>query len=292
MVQRAYTTGDIRLLFLAELSETYDCNEINEFLYILFNEYMGWDKARFHLELQTILPGPSASQFLEALSKLSSGTPVQYITGKADFNGLTFFVNPHVLIPRPETSELAEIIRQELSMRELPDYRILDIGTGSGCIAVYLKKKLPMLQVYALDDLEESLETARRNSGIHGTAIHFIKQDILGKDCKTYLPFVHLIVSNPPYVTMKERKSLRKNVREHEPSSALFVPDDDPLIYYKAIADHSLGILLDPGILYLEINESLSAEVTVLLKSKGFSRAIVKQDFFGKDRFIRAELRT
>jgi release factor glutamine methyltransferase len=292
MVHPPRTVEDIRRLFLRKLSESYDRNEINEFIYILFHEFLSWSKARFHLELKTELPGPAMAWFLEALSGLSAGTPVQYITGKADFNGLTFLVNRHVLIPRPETAELAGIIVKELASQELQDYRILDIGTGSGCIAVYLKKNLPAVQVFATDDSEEALKTSRQNSEIHHAVIHFLKQDILQKAGSVGIPPVNLIVSNPPYVTMREQKSMRMNVRGYEPSSALFVPDDDPLLFYKAIADYSVKNLCNPGILYLEINEASGIEVTAMLHSRGFSGAEVIQDFFGKDRFIRAELRT
>jgi release factor glutamine methyltransferase len=291
MVRKEYSIENIRRLFLDELSPGYNPDEIKEFLYILCRDFSGWSKGRFLMELKTVLPWPEASLLLEALTKLKSGMPVQYITGKADFNGLSFHVNPDVLIPRQETAELAGIILEELSGKELMNYRILDIGTGSGCIAVFLKKKLPGARVFALDSSAPALETARKNAEELGTEIHFLQQDILSKNINIPVPEMDMIVSNPPYVMMKEKKGIRINVKEFEPSSALFVPDDDPLLYYRAIADHSPVILSEGGILFLEINESFGAEVAGTLLSRGFGRVEVKKDFFGKDRFIRAEFK-
>jgi len=292
MVQKEYTIENIRRLFLDELSQSYPPYEIRELLYILCHDFSGWSKGRFLMELKTVLPWSDASLLLEALMKLKSGMPVQYITGKADFNGLSFRVNPDVLIPRPETAELAEIILEELSGKELKNYRILDIGTGSGCIAVFLKEKLHEARVFALDSSAAALETARQNAEELGTEIHFLQHNILLNNINIPVPEMDLIVSNPPYVTMKEKNSIRINVKEFEPSSALFVPDDDPLIYYRSIADHCPVTLSARGILYLEIHESFGKEVAVLLMSRGFGRVEVKKDFFGKDRFIRAEFKT
>lgn len=292
MVQKEYTIEDIRRLFLDELSQSYNPHEIRDFLYTLCQDFSGWSKGRFLMELKTILPWPEASLLLEALAKLKSGMPVQYITRKADFNGLSFRVNPEVLIPRPETAELAGIILEELSGKELRNYRILDIGTGSGCIAVFLKNKLPGARVFALDSSAAALETARKNAEELGTEIHFLQHNILMNNVNIPVPEMDLIVSNPPYVTMKEKTNIRINVKEFEPSSALFVPDDDPLLYYRAIADHCPVILHERGILYLEINESFGKEVAGLLLSRSFGRVEVKKDFFGKDRFIRADFKT
>lgn len=227
----------------------------------------------------------------EILDKLESGLPLQYILGETDFYGLTFKVNPSVLIPRPETEELVDWVLKELknTRHEHDSLKILDIGTGSGCIPISIKKHIYSAEVFAVDISPQALETARQNSDLNEAPVTFIQDDILNssQDILINSQF-SLIISNPPYVTFSEKDQMKANVLEHEPHLALFVPDDDPLIFYRAISDFALKHLPERGLLFLEINENLGSQTLDLLKEMGFSNIELRQDIRGKDRIIRA----
>ena len=189
-----------------------------------------------------------------------------------------------VLIPRPETEELVHRIIQE---HTAPNLRILDIGTGSGCIAVTLSKKLTDAYVYALDISEDALQIAQQNVQRNETVVQFMQADIFSTNIPAF-PLFDLIVSNPPYVTMREKATLNQNILDYEPHQALFVPDDDPICFYRRIADFSLDKLVSNGLLYFEINPLFGEAICRILHQKGYRNIDVTQDLLGKERFIKA----
>jgi release factor glutamine methyltransferase len=229
-------------------------------------------------------------KFNFAVKQLKQQRPVQYILGKADFYKLQFVVNEQVLIPRPETEELVDLIIRELKQTNAPD--ILDIGTGSGCIAITLKKNLPAATVAALDVSEGALKVAMQNAVSNQVAVSFFQQDILKTNTLPEAVFRQFdcIVSNPPYICISEKKEMDKNVLEHEPHLALFVPDEDPLLFYKAIADFALNHLKPKGKLYFEINAAYGLETKQMLEKKGFKNVILISDLNNKNRILQGSL--
>jgi len=222
------------------------------------------------------------------LERLQQFEPIQYILNEAWFCGLRFYVDKHVLIPRPETEELVETVLEGNKSRE--SLSILDIGTGSGCIAISLKKKLPESIIYALDISKKALRVAKENALKNSVDIVFLHNNILNIKAANDLPAFDMVVSNPPYITQAEASVMHPNVLLHEPHIALFVPDEDALLFYKAITDFSLQHLKPGGKLYFEINELLGSEVAALLKLKGFSEIQVKKDLQQKNRIVSAIL--
>lgn len=218
-------------------------------------------------------------------NRLQWGEPIQYVTGKAHFYGFDFDVNPSVLIPRRETEELVQWIVSKNPRRE--PLRIVDICTGSGCIAITLKKLLPLTKVSALDVSEAALQTAMQNATALHAEIDFFKSDVLELE---KLPFddIQIMVSNPPYVTETEKSLMHINVLNHEPHLALFVPDNDPLIFYRKIAHLALQHLVEGGQLYFEINEKYGEEIRQMLHEMGFSSVELRNDMQGKARMIKA----
>ena len=277
---------------ISGLRNIYDEGESRSIINILFKEFLGWSKTRVHLEGDSILATSDEERFMNALDRLVRGCPVQYITGQADFNGLSLTVDQSVLIPRPETAELAGIIEMDLKSFDLQGFSVLDIGTGSGCIPIYLKKRLPLAVINAVDISEEALAVARFNADLLDTEIRFIRADIFNPPESLMNSLFNLIVSNPPYVTLKEKQAMNRNVLEYEPHEALFVPDEDPLLFYRAIAEFAQFSLAQGGLLYLEINETFGPELTELLLDKGFYDPILRKDFRGRDRFIKAVFRS
>lgn len=223
--------------------------------------------------------------FLFYLLELKSRKPVQYLLGETEFYGFRFFVNPSVLIPRPETEELIEWI---LSENQKANSKIIDLGTGSGCIAVVLKKNLPEATVYALDLSEKAIETAKINSGYHQTEIQFVCDDLLTMDF-SFLPIFDIIVSNPPYIAETEKGKMDKTVVKNEPTVALFVKDDDPLIFYRKIALLGLEKLSPKGKIFVEINQNLAKETKEMFQ-KLYKNVELKKDISGNYRMIKCEL--
>lgn len=222
------------------------------------------------------------------VKRLSQKEPVQYVLGQTDFCGRTFSVAPGVLVPRPETEELTEwIIRDEkASGFSSPD--ILDIGTGSGCIAITLSQELPQAQVSAIDISPQALAIARENAERLGAAVNFRFQDILDSPSKEQdSPLWNIIVSNPPYICEHEREDMEENVLRYEPSQALFVPDHDPLLFYRAIGEYAVKTLKEGGRLYVEINRAYGRETTRLFQSLGLRDITLKKDFYDNERMIR-----
>lgn len=241
--------------------------------------------ARSGISESALLADPAAEieipDFEDLAQELGSGRPVQYIVGHTEFCGLEFRVREGVLIPRPETEELVgHILRNHPSARH-----ILDIGTGSGCIAIALKKALPEAQITALDLSDEALEIARENSERLGAGITLIKGDALCGESYPEGPF-EVIVSNPPYIPQSEERLMRRNVLDFEPHEALFVPDSDPLRFYRAIGSEALKRLTPTGSLWFEVHEDFADLTAEMLAGQGYSRVEVLRDLFDKKRMI------
>lgn len=226
----------------------------------------------------------------ENLRRLLKGEPVQYVVGKAEFGGRTFKVTPDVLIPRPETYELCQWVVEEKreERREERDFSVLDIGTGSGCIAITLALDIPDAQVEAWDISEGALSIARQNVEDLHAHVDFKQVNVLSSLPKQGGPEWVFIISNPPYICKKEAASMEQHVLDHEPHQALFVPDEDPLVFYKAIGQYACHALANHGYLFFEINPLYATEITKMLDVMGFFEIETRKDQFGKVRFVRA----
>ena len=247
-------SAELASIFKERLSTLYDSREIQSFIFILLEYHGGWNKVDVLRNFGDELKPSVVSGMMESLEQLESGKPVQYITGTSWFNGLKIFVDPNVLIPRPETGDLCEISGRDFSnYPQKRHFRILDIGTGSGSIAIHLKTTFPMSEVYAVDISDSALEVAERNAIVNSCEISVIQMDILDKKRWSELPCFDLIVSNPPYIPESDRSRMNRNVVDFEPESALFVPDSDPLKFYKSITDFCKEHLNFDGSLYFEI---------------------------------------
>jgi release factor glutamine methyltransferase len=230
-----------------------------------------------------------ASRQDQYLERLLTHEPVQYVLGEAWFCGLKFRVDPNVLIPRPETEELVEWVITNCKF-PLSDLRILDIGTGSGCIAISLKRRLGKAEVWACDLSTGAIALARENAQTLGADVHFAELDFLSSAQRSALPVFDIIISNPPYIPEKDKEQMQRNVLEYEPSMALFVPNDDALLFYKAIAEFGKSHLQREGNIYLEIHEDLGEAVQQYFQQTGYI-AEIKKDMQEKDRMVRARLK-
>ncbi|MDR1406753.1 MAG: peptide chain release factor N(5)-glutamine methyltransferase [Tannerella sp.] len=220
------------------------------------------------------------------VQRLEKAEPLQYVLGETAFYGLTLEVNPSVLIPRPETEELVDFMVRALTGKML---KILDIGTGSGCIAIALARHLPETEVHAVEISGRALETAGRNARRNGVAVYFVQADIL-RDGLSSLPLFDVIVSNPPYVCEREKRGMHANVLHFEPHEALFVPDDDPLLFYRRIASVGIDRLATDGWLFFEINEAYGEMIVDMLREKGYRSIECFRDLSGKERIIKARI--
>jgi release factor glutamine methyltransferase len=277
------TLSEILNLFKTELRDMYPENEIRNIGYLVTEHLLNYSKIDFHLKDQEPISPESSEKFKQILVRLKNWEPVQYIVGGTEFYGLPFRVDRRVLIPRPETEELAEWIIRENAGKQLS---ILDIGTGSGCIAVTLAKNLPEARVSACDISPEALALAGVNAEINSASVRFFPLDVLSGDA--HVPEkIDVIASNPPYVRQEEKLLMRRNVIDYEPIQALFVPDENPLLFYRSIALLGRKYLNDGGKLYMEINEHFPAEITRLLENTGYYGIEVRRDLAGKPRMIR-----
>lgn len=274
---------EYRKLFIEKLEAVYDATEAESLFAITMEELKGWKRTDLALQPRALLENPEKKEWDRVLALLLEQKPVQYIFGKAHFYGLVFKVNEHTLIPRPETEELVEwVITENESKGKLS---IMDIGTGSGCIAIALAKNLPDADVYALDVSVEALAIARQNADNNKATIGFVNADIL---TALELPEkFDIIVSNPPYVRHLEKAEIKKNVLDYEPHLALFVEDEDALLFYRKIALLALNSLNENGNLYFEINQYLGNETLEMLEQLGFI-AELRRDIYGNDRMIKA----
>ena len=267
-----------------ELSDFYPQGELKVLVRMLLQQVAGWSLVDMLTHNDLTLTAAQQMQIVDAVDRLKRYEPIQYILGAAEFDGMRLVVDARALIPRPETAELVLLLAETLS----PDASVLDIGTGSGCIAVALARRLPQAQVSAYDVSPDALALAAENARNQGVKIDFRQVDIL-HDAPADAPVFDAIVSNPPYVTDSERASMEANVLDYEPALALFVPDDDPLLFYRAIADFAWTHLSIGGRLFFEINHRFGAEIVMMLRHKGFANCAVQHDAFGKERFVGAQ---
>ena len=282
MFVKENTLSAIRDYFFDSLSGMYPKEEIHSFYHILCEHFLGFSKADLLLSSNKNLSESELLKFHFALKDLVNNKPVQYITGSQFFYNHEFRVNEYTLIPRPETEELVDLI-----VKDNPKFNgnILDIGTGSGAIAISLDKALPQSRVIGFDISEKTLETAKENNISIEGKVEFIHQDILNP---TYFEDIFdIVVSNPPYVLDSEKKQMKNNVLNYEPHIALFVNDSNPLIFYQAIVDFCKEYLNKNGLLYFEINEQYGKQTIDLLEENGYLKIELIQDMQGKDRIIK-----
>ncbi|HPE83303.1 MAG TPA: peptide chain release factor N(5)-glutamine methyltransferase [Aequorivita sp.] len=278
---------ELRTSFKIALSGLYPSEEIQSFFNILSEKYLNLSRIEIALNPERVISEEVSEKYQKALLRLKNYEPVQYIIGETEFYGLPFKVNKHTLIPRPETEELVEWIIVTSEFR-IQDSGLLDIGTGSGCIAISLAKNLPDSKISALDISDGALKIARKNAEMNKVEVDFFQTDIL--NTKTLPKKYDVIVSNPPYVRELEKKQMQQNVLNYEPDSALYVKNDDPLLFYRVISQLAKKHLQPNGKLFFEINEYLADELTELLKSEDFKNIEVKKDIFGKNRMIKCNL--
>ncbi len=278
-----------RKQFRTSLSNTYPDTEIDSFFFLLMEEYVGLQRIDISLQPNLEINSSQLDALNNALYRLQKEEPIQYILGKTEFYSLPFLVNKHTLIPRPETEELVAWVLDDLKSQPSKDsLTLLDIGTGSGCIPISLAKNKPQAKVSAIDISTEALDQAKKNAEINEVVIDFIQADILAAE---ELPNrYNAIISNPPYVRMLEKVEIKNNVLDNEPHLALFVPDDDALVFYDKIGGLAKDHLQKNGALYLEINQYLGKETVALLQRKGFKQVELRKDLFGNDRMIKAQL--
>ena len=301
---------EYRSHFIQELLPIYDEGEVESFFYLILENKHQLKRIDLALQNDLFFLENEIQNWNIIVEQLKQEIPIQYILGETNFYGLNFEVNENVLIPRPETEELVDWIiesqKLEVQSRSLgkklgvagENLKVLDIGTGSGCIAISLAKNLQNFQVFAIDISEKAIVTAERNADKNNVSIHFIKTDILKLNNLDELQTssfpvttkYDIIVSNPPYVRNLEKAEIKKNVLDNEPHLALFVDDNDALIFYKKIAELALKNLSKKGKLYFEINQYLGKETVELLTKMNFKNIELRKDIYGNDRMIRCEI--
>ena len=296
---------DCRRYYASQLESIYGSNEANALIMILLEHYFNIDRVKIALEPDLRLSESELLTLHFAVKELLKNRPIQYIIGETEFCGMRFFVNENVLIPRPETQEMVEmianfarrdnacVIRTGCDVKTDSRPSILDIGTGSGCIAISLAKLIPNSNVTAVDVSEKALEVAKKNAEANGVNVHFVHDDILNPHVKTYgraSQQFDIIVSNPPYVCESEKSEMRANVLDYEPSTALFVSDNDPLVFYRKILGFAQKALKPDGEVWFEINEKFGIEMKNLCHEMGFKNAEIIRDFRGKERVVRAQV--
>tara|TARA_Y100000991_G_scaffold215581_1_gene206631 strand:- start:4628 stop:5482 length:855 start_codon:yes stop_codon:yes gene_type:complete len=269
-------------IFLDLLKENLPSREIENIFFELLFFKMKWKRVDYLLNKNQKLSPKEVSFFENCLEKLNKNIPVQYITGQANFCNLLMKVNPNVLIPRPETEELVHLILNNHNQDSLKE--ILDIGTGSGCIIIALKKTLSNTNCTAIDISKDAIRTAKANAVLNKVEVDFITKDIL--DYKNEEKSWDMIVSNPPYIPISNKKHMHPNVVQNEPSQALFVENEEPLKYYQIISDFANNHLKKNGKIYFEIHEDFTSDVVNLLSTKKHFKTTVHKDFQGKKRFV------
>ncbi len=286
MSVKIQTLKDLRNYILNELRVFYPEQETEAITSLILKTHFGIDRLHFLLDSGQIVSSRTANIIRDICDELKTGMPVQYVLGETSFYNCIIKVNKETLIPRPETEEMVDLI-----IRENKGFRgkIIDIGTGSGCIAIALKKNMPDADVSGIDISEAALELAKTNAILNNVDILFLKDDVFQSDPGLISPS-EIMVSNPPYVLESEKHKMNRNVLDFEPHNALFVPDEDPLIFYRAIVMLSERILIPGGKLYFEINENKGTEIARLLESSGYFDVKIIDDINGKNRFIEGRL--
>ena len=283
------TIRDVFDQFKLGLKDHYEVNEITSLTQLAIAEKTGFSNAKIKAFPELELSENESTKLIDILNELSTGKPIQYILGKTEFYGLPFLVNPSVLIPRPETEELVDWAINSLKTEINNSAHIIDIGTGSGCIAISIKKHLPDFKVSAIDISATAIQTATKNAKLNQVEVEFSEEDILNPKA-TKTKKYKVIISNPPYVTLLDKRQMHTNVTDFEPHNALFVSDDDPLIFYRFIAKFAIKHLDQNGLLFFEINESYGQETVNLLDELGFKEISLRKDLSGRDRMLKAML--
>lgn len=269
-------------LFRQELSANYPKGEVESFIALAFEDVLEYSRVDTIMNANEVIPFQYIERFFGILESLQKFQPIQYILGKTVFYGLPIQVNSHVLIPRPETEELVHWILKD----EWKDgITVVDLGTGSGCIALSLKDHLKNADVHGVDVSIEALNVAKRNAVKNNLKVDFFQFDILKQESLGFTKY-DIMVSNPPYVRMSEKEWMEKNVLNHEPHPAIFVDEEEPLIFYRKIVDLAEGNLKKGGKIFFEINEAHGAEVVQLLEDRGYESVTLKKDYNGKDRMV------
>ena len=282
---------EFKLFFNEALSAIYQKTEIDSFFFILIEEKLKLQRIDTVLKPDFLITNKNLTDLKNIVKRLQKEEPVQYILGNTEFYGLPFLVNKNTLIPRTETEELVAWVLDEIKVlanNKITEPSILDIGTGTGCIPISLAKNLTSLNISAIDISPEALLIAKQNAILNKVTIEFIELDILNTES---LPQEYdVIISNPPYVRELEKEEIKNNVLENEPHLALFVEDENPLIFYNKIADLAKQQLSKNGMLFFEINQYLGKETVNMLVKKGFKNIQLKKDLFGNDRMIKCVL--
>ena len=277
------TIGAATDYFREELKEILDESELEQTMHIIFSHYFKLDRIDLTLRKGDVLSPNDFQKIKDVITALKTNKPIAQIIGVWEFYGLLLKVNEHTLIPRPETEELVRLIIEENTSEELS---ILDIGTGTGCIPLALKKEIPNAELFAYDISEEALEIASENSKNNNLEVTFSKVDILTYESQELKDKFDVIVSNPPYIPYKEKALMHANVLDFEPHIALFVEDTNPLLFYNAIANFAIDHLKENGKLYFEINEQYGSELVQLLRDKSFKNINIVKDINEKDRMV------
>jgi len=282
------SVGELRRLYASKLEVIYDSNEANNLIMLLLEHHFGINRISLALNPDLTLTETELDTLDKSVCQLLTNRPIQYVTGEVCFCEMKFRVDENVLIPRPETEELVYHIKDDLYGNGNGGYSILDIGTGSGCIAVSLAKLLNNCHITAIDISAKALEVAKGNALANRAAIDFIQADILSNP--QFDRTFDVIVSNPPYVCNNEKKDMRANVLNFEPATSLFVDDGDPLLFYRQILSIAPSVLKPKGVVWFEINEHFGMETIRLCSEHKFYKSVIIKDFMGKDRFIKASL--
>ena len=270
---------------IQQISLPESADEIRSIVFLVLENLFGLSREAVYAEKHLEVEVQQARRLTEIIERINQEEPVHYILGEADFFARKFKVNPSVLIPRPETEELVQCVLRSCKPPKVHPIRILDIGTGSGCIAVTLALELSGAAIYATDISSEALLVAKENAAQLGASVQFLQHSILAGD----IPFhdLDVLVSNPPYIARAEVETMGKNVVAHEPHLALFVPDDDPLVFYRALAERAKPVLKEGGLLVVEINERLGNEVAALFEAEGYGPVEIISDLSGKARIVK-----
>lgn len=276
---------DLKVEFIDALSDLYPSQEVLSFFTILVEKHLDLSRLEVALKPNHSVSLTVSKKIKNAIQRLRKFEPIQYIVNGVEFYNLKFYVNRNVFIPRPETEELVFWIVDRHKNRDSKSRRILDIGTGSGCIAISLAFNLPDYKVSAFDISSEALDVARKNAIINNVNVDFFKEDVL--NCKKLPKKYDIIVSNPPYIIENEKDKMQSNVLKYEPDIALFVNNDDPLLFYRKIAQLGQKHLISEGSIYFEINEYLGSELLILLKTEGYKEITLQKDIFGKYRMVK-----
>jgi release factor glutamine methyltransferase len=280
--------SDMLRFYREHLHNIYSIEEIDELCSMAVEHVLEITKAEFRQKQEERINQSELILIYDIAKELATHKPIQYILKETHFYGLKFFVNEHVLIPRPETEELVELVLSEYKKEKHKNLHILDIGTGSGCIPVAIKKNAPDAIVHAVDISRKALDVAYDNASANKTEVHFIKADILIAQNIDRITFDY-IISNPPYIAKNESAQMAKNVLDYEPHLALFVESNDPLLFYRKIAGFAKDNLSEGGKLFFEINQQLGTEVRSLLEESGFSEVEVLKDINGNERMVRCK---